>query len=34
VAQSRSELAPAERRGDIIDAELEESTASDEVSDA
>jgi voltage-gated potassium channel len=34
VAQSRSELAPAERRGDIIDAELEEATASAEASEA
>jgi voltage-gated potassium channel len=34
VAQSRSELAPAERRGDIIDAELEEATAPAEASEA
>jgi len=34
VAQSRSELAPAERRGDIIEAELEESTAPAEASEA
>lgn len=33
VAQSRSELAPAERRGDIIDAELEEATASEEATE-
>lgn len=34
VAQSRSELAPAERRGDIIEAELEEATAPEETSEA
>jgi voltage-gated potassium channel len=34
VAQSRSELAPAERRGDIIEAELEEPAAPEEISEA
>jgi voltage-gated potassium channel len=34
VAQSRSELAPAERHGDIIEAELEEPAAPEEVDEA
>jgi len=34
VAQSRSELAPAERHGDIIEAELEEPAAPEEISEA